>query len=110
MLKIYSKEELDVEVKKCKQVLALFYSSWCPYCIRFVPVFDSKIAELSFDRVIHVIMDDYDNPLWEIYEIGVVPTVILFEDGKVSKRLDGRFGSGLKEQQFDNWLEQFKQT
>ncbi len=110
MLKIYSKEELDVEVKKCKQVLALFYSSWCPYCIRFVPVFDSKIAELPFEKVIHVIIDDYDNPLWEIYEIGVVPTVILFEDGKASKRLDGRFGSGLKEQQFGNWLEQFKQT
>jgi thiol-disulfide isomerase/thioredoxin len=110
MLKIHSKEELDVEVKKYKQVLALFYSSWCPYCIRFVPVFDRKISELPFEKVIHVIIDNDDNPLWEIYAIGVVPTVILFEDGKVSKRLDGRFGSGLKEQQFEKWLEQFKQT
>ena len=110
MLKIYSKDELDVEVKKSKQVLVLFYSSWCPYCIRFVPVFDSKIAELPFEKVMHVIIDNDDNPLWEIYAIGVVPTVILFEDGKVSKRLDGRFGSGLKEKQFETWLEQFKQT
>lgn len=109
MLVIYNKEELDTEINKCKQVLALFYSSWCPYCNRFVPVFDSKVADLSFEKVIHVIIDDYDNPLWEIYEIGVVPTVILFEDGKVSKRLDGRFGSGLKEQQLENWLAQLKQ-
>jgi thioredoxin 1 len=109
MLKISSKEELEVEMKKSKQVLALFYSSWCPYCLRFVPVFDSKISEFPFEKVVHVIIDNDDNPLWEIYEIGVVPTIILFEDGTVSKRLDGRFGSGLKEQQFENWLEQFKQ-
>ncbi len=34
-----------------------------------------------------------------------VPTVILFEKGKVTKRLDGRFGVGLTEKQLDNWLQ-----
>jgi thioredoxin 1 len=99
MLKIYSKAELDVELKKCKQVLALFYSSWCPYCVRFVPVFDKK--------VIHVLLEDNDNQLWDEYDIGAVPTVIFFEDGKVTNRLDGRLGSGLKEERFLAWLDEF---
>lgn len=108
MIKIYSKQELDEELKKNKQVLALFYSSWCPYCMRFVPVFDTMVPAYGFEKVIHVLLEDNDNPLWDDYGIGAVPTVLLFEDGKVTKRLDGRLGSGLKEQQLATWLEQFK--
>ena len=51
-------------------------------------------------------VDDYDNPLWEEYSIGVVPTVLLFEEGKVCRRLDGRFGYGLSEKQLKEWLEE----
>ena len=108
MLKVYNKEELDVEVRKSKQVLALFYSSWCPYCMRFVPVFDKKVASAGFKKVIHVLLEDNDNQLWDEYNVGAVPTVIFFEEGKVSKRLDGRLGSGLKEERFLAWLEEMK--
>jgi hypothetical protein len=51
-------------------------------------------------------VDDYDNPLWEEYSIGVVPTVLLFEEGTVCRRLDGRFGYGLSEKQLKEWLEE----
>ena len=108
MLEIDSKTELDAELKKCKQVLALFYSSWCPYCVRFVPVFDKKVASAGFEKVIHVLLEDNDNQLWDEYNVGAVPTVIFFEDGKVTKRLDGRLGSGLKEERFLAWLDEFK--
>jgi hypothetical protein len=52
-------------------------------------------------------LDDYDNPLWDDYKVDAVPTVIFFEKGKVGKRLDGKFGVGLNEKQFNVWLEQF---
>jgi hypothetical protein len=52
-------------------------------------------------------LEDNDNQLWDEYDIGAVPTVIFFEDGKVTKRLDGRLGSGLKEERFLAWLDEF---
>lgn len=108
MIKVYNKQDLNAELKKNKKVLALFYASWCPYCTRFVPTFDKKAASLGVKSVIHVLLDDNDNPLWEDYDIPAVPTIIFFEDGKVCKRLDGKLGTGLSEGQFKTWIEEFK--
>jgi thiol-disulfide isomerase/thioredoxin len=108
MNKIYTRQELDAELSKSKKVMVLFYATWCPFCVRFVPTFDEEIASLKFDNVVHAILDDYDNPLWDDYDIPAVPTIILFEDGKVSKRLDAKLGIGLSESDFMKWLEQFK--
>jgi len=106
MIEVSSKRNLEGQLKENKRVLALFYASWCPYCRRFLPVFDKNVSNRGFNLVLRVRVDDYDNPLWAEYSIGVVPTVVLFEDGKVCRRLDGRFGYGLDEAQFKEWLEE----
>jgi len=108
MLKVYTKEALDSELKKNKKVLALFYSAGCPYCVRFVPTFDKTAAIMGFEKVIHVLLDDYNSPLWDEYNIPAVPTVVLFEDGKVSKRLNGQLGSGLSIEKFRIWIQELK--
>ncbi len=108
MIEVDNKQELDAELRKNKRVLALFYASWCPYCIRFVPVFNRQVANFKKANVVHVLLDDYDNLLWDDYSIGAVPTVILFEECKVCSRLDGRLGIGLSEKQFQTWLEELK--
>ncbi len=108
MLKVYTQQVLDSELKKNKKVLALFYSAWCPYCVRFVPTFDKIVSIMGFERVIHVLLDDYDNPFWDHYDIPAVPTIILFENSKVSRRLDGQLGSGLSEQAFKTWISELK--
>ena len=110
MIKVSSEKELDAELKESKQVLALFYANWCGYCMRFVPAFEDAIYGLNFEKVISVIMDDYDSPLWDDYDIAAVPTIILFEAGKVSKRLDARLGSGLNEERFTAWLDELKRS
>ena len=106
MIEVERKEDLDDVLAKNDRVLVLFYASWCPYCARFVPTFDKKIANFKAATVIHVLLDDYNNPLWDDLSIEAVPTVILFEKGKVCNRLDGRLGSGLSERQFLAWLEE----
>lgn len=106
MLKVYAKADLDSELKKNKRVIALFYATWCPFCRGFVQVFDEKVVNLGFDRILHVLLDDYDNPLWDDYGVVSVPTVIVFEEGKVSSRLDGRLGRGLPVSQFLGWLKE----
>ena len=108
MIKVDSRQGLNEELKKHEKVLALFYASWCPYCVAFVPAFNKNVANFKSATVIHVLLDDYDNPLWDDYNVETVPTVIFFEKGKVSKRLDGRFGVGLNAKQFTDWLTEAK--
>jgi thiol-disulfide isomerase/thioredoxin len=108
MKEIYTKQELDAELSKSSKVMVLFYATWCPFCMRFVDVFDEEIKALKLESVIHVLLDDYDNPLWDDYEIAAVPTIILFEDARVGNRLDAKLGRGLKEEDFMKWLEKLK--
>jgi thioredoxin len=110
MIEVDNKQDLDNQLETNEKVLALFYASWCPYCMRFVPFFNKKIVNFDFGSVIHVLLDDYDNPLWDDYSIEAVPTLIFFEKGKVSGRLDGKSGVGLSEKQLTIWLEEVKKS
>src|SRR3990172_4778590 len=105
MEEVSEKRNLDRILKQNKHVLALFCSSWCPFCRSFFPAFNKGIAKYRFERGIHVYLEDDDNPLWEEYSVEAVPTVILFEKAHVSSRLDAEFGEGLSENQFREWLE-----
>ncbi len=108
MIRVDNREDLSCELKKCERVLALFYASWCPYCKTFLPVFSKSVEGFHMGTIVHVLLDDYDNTLWDEYEIDAVPTVIFFEKGKVSNRLDGTFGVGLGSKQFTEWLAKSK--
>ena len=108
MIEIENRQDLNKQIRANEKVLVLFYASWCPFCTPFVPVFDKKVAKLKVGNVIHVLLDDYDNPLWDDYGIEAVPTVIFFEKGKVSRRLNGKVGVGLNEKQLNLWFEEFK--
>jgi len=108
MIEVDNKEDLDRQLHENEKVLALFYASWCPYCVRFAPAFDKQVSHFTAATVVHVLLDDYDNPVWDDYNIEAVPTVIFFEKGKVKRRLDGGFGVGLSERQLTAWLQKFK--
>ena len=105
MIEVNNKCDLENQLRKSRGVLALFYASWCPYCKSFLAIFDKTIMKRNFECALRVNVDDYDNPLWEDYSIEAVPTVILFDEGRVCRRLDGRFGEGLSEKQLGEWLE-----
>jgi thioredoxin 1 len=105
MIEVANKRDLDSQLKKHRSVLALFYASWCPYCRSFLPVFGKNAPRQGVRVVLRVKVDDYDNPLWDEYSIEAVPTVILFNEGQVCRRLDGRLGYGLSEKQLKEWLE-----
>lgn len=94
---IDSEETLEKMLKECKETLVLFYASWCPYCVRFLPVFE-KYASGDVSRFCKVVTDDMDRCEAK-YSIDVVPTVLFFKNGEVVKRLDGSPGKGLSEKQ-----------
>lgn len=110
MIEVDNEQDLDNELKRNKRILALFYASWCPFCVGFVPIFNEKVASLGIKNVVYVLLDDYNNPLWDDYNIPAVPTIILFEDGKVCRRIDAHLGLGLSETAFKKWIEEFKHS
>jgi thioredoxin 1 len=79
-----------------RKVVALFHSTWCPFCRAFAPVF-RRLAPGAGYEPLEVVVDDDDDPLWARYGLDVVPTVIFFDDGTITQRLDGRAGVGLEE-------------
>jgi thioredoxin 1 len=104
MIEVVDDVGLEKQVKANPTVVALFYASWCPFCRNFLPVF-KRYAEISDGAVyIKVRIDEDENPLWETYGFEAVPSLILFEGGQVSRRLDCTLGRGLTEPQFSTWL------
>jgi thioredoxin 1 len=85
-------------------IIALFYADWCPFCRRYLPVFEAYAANARV-RFVGVNISDEDNPLWEEYNIDVVPTLIHFRGGRAVNRIDGTLGVGLKERQLKELLQ-----
>jgi thioredoxin-related protein len=104
MLDVNNKVELTKQVSQVKCALALFVSSHCPFCQRFIKAFDAHVATCKVDLVVHVNMDDFDSPLWDEYNVNAVPTLILFENGEIKSRLDAGSGVGISEKQFIDWI------
>ena len=92
----------EFALKTNPRMYALFYASWCPFSRKFLPVFE-KCTVNSPVPCIRVLIDDRED-LCEKYSIEFFPTVLLFENGVVAKRLDGEPGQGLSEKQLKNLI------
>jgi len=100
-------DDFEGTILKNKQSLAVvFTASWCPFCGMFLPVFKSSLSEKKLPYAT-VDLSSYDNPLWETFEIEVVPTVVIFKYGQVSYRADGKYGRGLSNNVMDDVIREF---
>jgi thiol-disulfide isomerase/thioredoxin len=89
--------DLEDTLRSKDRVFVLFYASWCPYSRRFLPTFE-KFAQDKSHNCLSVVVDDKAS-LCEKYSIEVYPTVLVFDKGKLVRRLDGALGVGLDEGQ-----------
>jgi thioredoxin 1 len=110
MIEIETKQGLDAQLGKNPKLLVLFWASWCPFCRRFLPIFEAATADFNLGKIVHARIDDLENPLWEDYDIEAAPTAIYFVNGKVCSRLDSRLGLGLNEKQFKAWLKKLNKN
>lgn len=99
---VRNQKDLNSMLADKDSVIALFYASWCPYCLRFLPVFKNytRGQEERF-----LLAQDDQEEMADNYEIDVFPTAIYFKDGQVAKRLDGTLGIGLDEREFADFLD-----
>jgi thioredoxin-like negative regulator of GroEL len=99
---IESDRELKKVLESREKACILFYASWCPHSRRFLPIFEKHAGKHGQDFV--RCMVDNDERVCDRYSVSVYPSVIFFENGKVSKRLDGVPGVGLDEDQLTGWI------
>jgi thioredoxin-like negative regulator of GroEL len=97
MSKICNPQEIQEITKSRTGVFVLFYAAWCPFSMAFLPVYEKHAA--GRDREFVRILLDGSEDLFKEHAIEVYPSVIYFENGQVSKRLDGKHLAGLKEKQ-----------
>jgi len=98
----------DGELKKLlasnKKLLALFFASWCPYARAFRPIFEGEAGKVEGCRCAIAVVDEDENPLWDMCAVERVPTVIYFKDGKISKKLVETPGVGLSRKELLDFL------
>ena len=85
----------------------LFQAEWCAFCRRFYPEF---AAALNGKRIpwAEVDISKDEDPLWETFDISVVPTVIVFKDGQPIFRRDGLLGRGLSEKAIEEIVQEIE--
>ena len=96
-------EDFEKQVAAKEKVYVLFYASWCHFSQEFLPVF-KEYAKHHPDECISMLIDDKPE-LCDKYSIDYYPTVLLFEKGKVHKRLDAEPGEGLSKKQLKELTE-----
>jgi len=74
---------------------AIFLALWCPFCRQFQPAFEAA-ARANGIRWASVDISD-ENGLWDAFNIEVVPTIVVFKEGKPVWRKNGVLGRGLSE-------------
>jgi thiol-disulfide isomerase/thioredoxin len=97
------KSAIRDEIEGKEKAFVLFYASWCPFSQRFLPIFE-EYSRSNSRECLSVIVDDKPD-VCEEYSIEYYPTLILFRNGKVRKRLDAKPGIGLNKKQLKDLTE-----
>ena len=77
-----------------------FGAYWCGFTRRFMPQFAARKGTIPASFAIADITDRED-PLWDTFRIRITPTVIVFRDGEVVLRVDGRRFFGISQAAMD---------
>ncbi|MBR3116363.1 MAG: thioredoxin [Bacilli bacterium] len=86
------KEIKDIEyeklVKENKKVLIDCYASWCGPCKMLSPIID-KLAEEIKDVKFYKVDVDNAEKITSDFDIMSIPTLLIFEDGKLKEKVVG---------------------
>ena len=100
-----SDDTFQTQVLQSKEpVLVDFWAEWCGPCKMITPVLEELAGELV-DQVTIAKLNVDDNPdIAMRYNVMSIPTLLVFQDGEVKKRLVGAKGKGQLLQELDEFV------
>ena len=105
-------QSMEKAIKKNKPVIALFYTDWCGYCQKFVPVFKEITNDKEIKKnfaIAYINAEDPSNFVYTAqYDIKGYPTLYLIDNIKDKKELVNPvdlFGYNAKENLKINFFE-----
>lgn len=81
-------------------VVVQFDASWCPYCKKLQPSLDKLREQKGETLAIYKVDADDEPDLMNSYEVGTLPTMIVFYDSRIVGRSDG----GMDEEELFEWI------
>ncbi|MCD6301476.1 MAG: thioredoxin family protein, partial [Staphylothermus sp.] len=86
---LHSLDELMEALNTCRIVVVNFYSTYCPYCQAFHPIFDHVASKYCGNAGFHRLNIDYSpETAWRLNIMGT-PTTLIFIDGKIADVIYG---------------------
>lgn len=84
-------------IKGKKTVFVEFYASWCPHCMRMMPVIEQLKKKTKENMIIvqYDIDKNENRRLVEYYQVQAIPLMMVFKSGEQLWRQNGE----IKEQQ-----------
>jgi thiol-disulfide isomerase/thioredoxin len=83
------KDFVDGRLDRPGTYVVCFGATWCAPTRRFMPTFVAEKGSLPGTLAIADISDRND-PLWDVFRIRITPSIVVFQDGVVRTRVDGR--------------------
>lgn len=85
-----NKESFESEVLHGQgKVLVDFWAPWCSPCRMLAPVIEEVASEVAGDVKIAKVNVDEERELAETYSVFSIPTLLVFENGKVVQQAVG---------------------
>lgn len=87
-IKHFNDENFDAGISQ-GVVLVDFYADWCGPCRMLTPIIEDLAQEMSGRATVAKVDTDQSVNVAAKYEVTSIPTLILFKDGQMVKRVVG---------------------